>query len=94
MIEMEEYTHSYTRKRCVAAVCDICGKVNKCNGEDPKDWARGWHIDKITIERRVGEVYPEYQKVINQSFDCCPDCFEAHILSLLKTGPHTVEEDY
>jgi hypothetical protein len=47
-------------------VCDLCGEELGC---------RSWDCSEVTIEARLGEIYPEGDFRTVETFDCCAKCW-------------------
>ena len=63
-------------ERLEKVTCDICKNTihEHC-----------YNVDKVEIEREEGTRHPEGASIERTSFDCCGNCFDAHIVPLFKS---------
>jgi hypothetical protein len=68
--------------------CDFCGD---------EESGRGFDRSEVTIEAKIGEIYPEVDTRQVQAFDCCPKCWESKVVPALvslggRVYEHAAEE--
>ncbi len=65
-----------TEKRQDFTSCDLCN-------ERITDRDRNWSVNRVTIEKVAGDVYPEGGHTENTKFDLCCDCFDNKLAPFL-----------
>lgn len=74
---------------CVEVRCDLCGAVAPApepNGFDYNFWGKtAYAVDGVTIERRVGDSFPEGGSVEVTTYDICPRCFTTKVQPFLES---------
>ena len=76
---MKHYTTKvvpeHTENRLDSVTCDFCGK--KIEFEPYK-------LDDVTIDRNVGDRFPEGSRGVKESVDMCGECWETKLIPWIK----------
>jgi hypothetical protein len=89
MKEYKEKRVSYTKKKCVKVVCDICGKENRDENWN-EDKGNCCQSTEVIISMDYQFDYPGNCSGTKTEFDICPHCFRGWIMRYMKER-HGVE---
>ena len=79
MLRKEERLEKYTR--CVAVVCDMCGRENPGSDWSTEDRS----VRETEIRYKTGaDLYPESGSGEELRVDLCPECFEQKLIPWLR----------
>jgi len=71
----KEPAHIEERIVSTKTLCDGCGK--------PSDIGGAYEINEVTIEARLGDVYPEGDQRTVYDLDVCATCFKTKVIPAL-----------
>lgn len=72
--------------------CDLCGKNMNIH-----QWGNKFNVDEVTIERRLGNSWPECGNTTTTSFDVCGKCFVEKVIPWMESQgaqPTVTEQDW
>ncbi|HEY9644700.1 MAG TPA: hypothetical protein V6C57_29660 [Coleofasciculaceae cyanobacterium] len=80
----------------VSIACDLCGKDGGQEGiDDSVEWGRRYEVDRISVAREAGSVYPDSRYTTTESFHVCPECWKSKVVEWFKSqgAKATIEQD-